>query len=247
MLRTAFNVIRTGVGYFLGGIWTIICGTSAIIMAAINAKSPMVTRIMRAWGWVITKLAGVKVTVEGVEHVDPDASYVIVSNHLSNVDPPIHIAYLPTSVRFLAKKELFKVPIFGHAMRAIGIVETDRTGNAAAHRTINEGVARVIELGVSLIIYPEGHRSRDGSLHPFKKGAFRIAVDNDMDILPASITGTWDAWPPGSKTLRGGKARITLHPPIPTNDLGPADLNDLRDQVSDIIQGTMDRDAAAQD
>src|SRR4030065_544341 len=100
------------------------------------------------------------------------------------LDAPYHLGTMPVGVRFLAKKELYKIPLFGSTLRAVGMVETDRQAGAAAHEDINRQVARVITMGRSLLIYPEGTRSRDAELHDFKKGPFRIAIENGMPVLP---------------------------------------------------------------
>jgi 1-acyl-sn-glycerol-3-phosphate acyltransferase len=142
------------------------------------------------------------------------------------------------SVRFLAKAELFKIPLFAQAMRRIGIVETDRAAHTAAHRKINQQVAVVVERGLSLVIYPEGTRSRDGSVRPLKKGAFRIAIDNEMLVVPIATAGLHGAWPPGKMLVRGGRARMVIHEPIPTASMTSADIDDLRDRVGAVIADT---------
>jgi 1-acyl-sn-glycerol-3-phosphate acyltransferase len=214
---------------------TIVLGTFVIIVARFNPRSQSITWAMRTWGRLFMVVCGVRTTMVGTEHLDENRSYLFVSNHLSNIDPPFHIAKIPASIRFLAKKELFKVPLLGAAMRSIGIVETDRQARASAHRLINEGVARVIDLGVSLIIYPEGTRSRDGEFHAFKKGAFRIAIDNGLTVVPITIRGTREVWTPGYWFVRGGKVTMVFHEPIPTAAMGPEDIDTLRDRVHGII------------
>jgi 1-acyl-sn-glycerol-3-phosphate acyltransferase len=126
-------------------------------------------------------------------------------------------------------------------MRAIGIVETDRQAGPAAHRAINEQVARVMEHGWSLIIYPEGTRSRDGELKPFKKGAFRIAVDNGLPVVPITLAGTREAWVPGQKFVRGGPVRMVVGEPIPTEGLGAEAIGAVRDSAHAAIAETYDR------
>src|SRR3990170_1362266 len=137
------------------------------------------------------------------------------------------IVRLPVSVRFLAKKELFGVPVLGGAMRAIHIVETDRSAGPMAHRDINEQVTRVVAEGLSLVIYPEGTRSKDAEMMPFKKGAFRIAIDNGMPMVPVTITGSETVWEPGGKRIFGGDVRLVIHEPIPTAGLDAEDIDEL--------------------
>lgn len=237
-LRAAGAATRTLVGAVVVVSLTIVLGLYVIVLASIFPNSRQIRPIMRFWGFVFMKAAGVSWEVEGTERVDPKRSYVFASNHISNLDPPFHIAVLsglPASVRFLAKAELFRIPILAQAMRRIGIVETDRAAHAAAHRRINEQVHRVVERGLSLVIYPEGTRSRDAELKPFKKGAFRIAIDNRLPVVPVAIAGLDRAWRPGEKLVRGGRVRMVLHEPIETEGMTPADIDGLRDQVRSTI------------
>jgi 1-acyl-sn-glycerol-3-phosphate acyltransferase len=241
VLRTVWNAIRTGFGLAAVVLYVLVVGPYVILLTRINPRSRQITPLMRGFGRLITFMGGVRMRIDGAERLDPEGSYLIVSNHQSNLDPPIHMAYLPVSVRFLAKKELFRIPVFGAAMRSIGIVETDRAARVGAHRAINKQVARVIELKRSLIIYPEGTRSRDGEIHHFKKGAFRIAVDTGLPVVPTTIAGAWEAWPPERKTVRGGEVRMVIDQPIPTSDLGRDDIDDLREHVHRIIDDTYRR------
>jgi 1-acyl-sn-glycerol-3-phosphate acyltransferase len=241
MLRTLLAPVRTVVMFTVVGLATVALGTYVIVAARFRPQSATITWCMRTWGNLWIWFGGLRPSLEGMDHIDPAGSYMIVSNHLSGFDVALHIARLPVSVRFLAKKELFRIPLFGPAMRAIGIVETDRQAGTSAHRAINTQVARVMDLQRSLIIYPEGTRSRDGELHAFKKGAFRIAIDNDLPVVPVAVWGTRKAWPPGSKLVRGGPATMVAHEPIPTADLGAGDIGDLRDRAHAVIAATLER------
>lgn len=248
MTRMALAVVSTVVGAVrtvaLGlavVVATVLLGSYVLVAARVNPRSRTITWAMRTWAHVFVWLGGMRVTLEGLDHLDPERSYVLVSNHLSNMDPPFHIAKVPVSIRFLAKKELFRIPLFGPAMRAIGIVETDRQAHASAHRDINRGVDRAIDLGASLIVYPEGTRSRDGELHPFKKGAFRIAVDHGLPVVPVAIRGTREVWPPGSMFIRGGPVAMVFHEPIPTAGLDRDDIEGVRDRAHAAIAATLER------
>jgi len=241
MLRSIVAPFRTAVGVLVGGLLTLVLGTFVIVMSRIDPESGSITWSMRTWARTLDFFAGLRISVEGLEHLEGGGSFVFVSNHLSNLDPPLHIAEVPASIRFLAKKELFRYPVFGQAIRAVGIVETDRQAGPAAHREINRQVARVMEHHWSLIIYPEGTRSRDGELKPFKKGAFRIAVDNGLPIVPITIAGTREAWIPGKAWVHGGPVRMVIHEPIPTTDLGAEHITDLRDRARTVIAETYER------
>jgi 1-acyl-sn-glycerol-3-phosphate acyltransferase len=235
MLRTLVAVVRTAVTMTAVAIGTIVLGGYLIILTRFRPVSRQIEPVERAWARIFGVLGGVRFTIEGIENIDPEASYLFTPNHLSNLDAPFHIATLPARVRFLAKKELFRIPVFGLAMRSIGMVETDRQAGAGAHRRINEQVAKVMQMKRSLVIYPEGTRSRDAELHPFKKGAFRIAIDNQLPVVPVTISGTERAWKPGSWLIRSARVKMILHPPIPTVGMGEADIDPLRLQVHRII------------
>ena len=194
---------------------------------------------MRIWAKLFLLVTGTRVTIEGAERIDPNGSYVFTGNHSSNLDIPVIMGRLPVSIRFMAKKEIFKVPVLGGAMRAIHMIETDRRFSPTAHRAINEQVTTVIDAGLSLMIFPEGTRSEDGEMLPFKKGAFRIAVDNELPIVPVTIVGAYEAWRPHAKLIFGGKVKLMIHDPIPTTGLTAADLNDLRNRTRSMVAAAL--------
>ena len=241
MLRRAFSPILTVVSLTVVVLMTLILGSFIIVLVRVRPRSTWVTPIMRIWARIFLFVTATRVAIEGREHVDPDASYVFTGNHTSNMDIPIVIGMLPVSVRFLAKKELFGVPVLGGAMRGIHMVRTDRSAGAAAHREINRQVDHVVRAGLSLVIYPEGTRSRDAELKPFKKGAFRIAIDNGMPVVPVTTWGAERIWRPGWWLIFGGKVRVVVHEPIPTEGMGPGDIDSLRDRVREIVADTYER------
>lgn len=226
---------RTVLTLVSGVLATVLCGTMLLIVTRWRYDPKLIDRIVGAWASAWLSPAGAKVEVTGRENVDPDSSYVVVANHLSNFDVMVCFKALPLPIRYLAKKELFSIPILAPAMRSIGIVEVDRQARGAAIESVNIQSARVIERGDSLIIYPEGTRSRDGKIKTFKKGAFTMAVGAAMPILPVTIHGTWEMWRPGGKTIRPGRVRVIIDPPIPTAGLDREETEALRHQVSDLI------------
>lgn len=236
MVRYALAAVRTVIGVVLLAIVTLALAAYLIVLLKIRPRTPQAGHILEFWGRMFLFLTGTKVDAEGIDRIDPSGSYVFTGNHISNLDVPVMIATLPVSVRFLAKAELFKVPVLAGGMRAIHMVETDRGAGPATHRKINEQVSRVVEEGLSLVIYPEGTRSKDAELKPFKKGAFRIAVDNGMPIVPVTITGSEKAWKPGSKVVFGGRVRLVVHDPVPVNGFTTQDLDTLRDRVRHIVE-----------
>lgn len=236
MLRAILSPLRTLIALLSLLVTTLALGSYLIVLLWIRPDTRQVTPTMRLWAHVFLWTTGARVTVEGLERIDPNASYVFTGNHLSNIDVPVMVGRLPVSVRFLAKKELFKVPILGRAMRAIDMVVTDRGAGTGMHRVVNRQVATVVEKGLSLVIYPEGTRSRDAEMRPFKKGAFRIAIDNAMAVVPVTIAGSELVWKPGSPLIMGGRVRLVIHEPIPTEGMTTADIDGLRDRVRGVVE-----------
>ncbi len=242
MVRIPLGALRAVVAVTVQTLATFIIGSYLIVLLKVRPKTRQVPRVMRIWARLFLLVTGTRVTVEGAERIDPAGSYVFVGNHSSNLDIPVIMGKLPVSIRFLAKKEMFKVPVLGGAMRAIRMVETDRRLGPTAHRAINEQVTAVVTEGLSLMIFPEGTRSENHEMLPFKKGAFRIAVDNDMPVVPVTIVGTLEAWKPHSKLIHGGRVRLVIHDPIPTTDLDRNLLNDLRDRVRSTVAEALNRE-----
>jgi 1-acyl-sn-glycerol-3-phosphate acyltransferase len=241
-MRTLWNAARTIFGFMVILPYTIAVCSWLMVVTRFRPGTYHTEAVARGWGRLFIFFSGTRVAIEGLEKVDLSRSYVIVSNHLSNLDAPYHLGTMPVGVRFLAKKELYKVPLFGSTLRAVGMVETDRQAHSpAALRELNQRVARVIAMGRSLMVYPEGTRSADGELHAFKKGAFRIAIQNQMPLLPVTIAGTNKVWPHGEKWWRGGPTKMVFHPPIETTGLDDSGIEPLLEQTRTIIAETYQR------
>lgn len=234
---------RTALVAVAGVVATFIACVVVLVVTRFSPTSPVIEGVIRWWSRTWLRAAGCDLEIDGSEHVDPDRSYVIVANHMSNLDIMVSFLAIPVPIRFLAKRELFKIPVFASAMRSVGIVSVDRRSSAPMHSQINTHAKELVATGRSLIIYPEGTRSREGELGPFKKGAFTIAVGAGLPVLPVTISGTREAWPPGSPWVRGGPVRAVVDPPIETHRMTQADAVALREQVHSIIEGRLARTA----
>ena len=212
-------------------------GVASVIVATalVSKDSPVIQRLIEWWSRMFIRSLGAKITVEGRDTIDPTGQYLFVANHSSNADIPAMFLTAPVPIRYLAKKEVFRLPVVGLAMRRIGMVKVDRQGGSAILEEVNSGIAEVTKRGHSLIIFPEGTRSNDGRPAHFKRGAFRIAISNQLTIVPVSIEGTWDVWAPGSKSVRPGHIQTKLHQPIPTKGLTLADVEEVRTMATDAI------------
>ena len=196
----------------------------------------MVHLYARLWGRLILLASGVKVRVRGLERVQGKGPFIFMSNHLSAYDIFSLLAYLPFQFRWLAKAELFRIPILGWAMRAAGYIPIDRSNPRRALRSMEEAAKRIRE-GVSVVVFPEGTRSRDGKLGPFRKGGFSLAIKAKVPVVPTAIKGTFEIMPPQSKRImRRGTVYIVLGEPIETEGLTMRDRDELMTRVREGIE-----------
>jgi 1-acyl-sn-glycerol-3-phosphate acyltransferase len=239
-MRTMLAPFRTVLTLATGLIATLIAAPTVIVIARINPTSPLIEKIAHIWSrlWLIT--SGSTIEVRGQELVDRTRSHIVVANHLSVLDIMACFIAVPLPIRFLAKKELFSVPILAPAMRSIGIVEVDRGARSAIHEQVNQQARDLVASGRSVIIYPEGTRSRNGELRPFKKGAFTMAIAGGIPVLPVTIAGTFEAWPPGRMWVRGGPIKVVIDQLIETSDMSREDTSSLAEQAREIIEKRYD-------
>jgi 1-acyl-sn-glycerol-3-phosphate acyltransferase len=165
------------------------------------------------------RLAGVRARVLGLEKLDRGRTYVFMSNHVSNIDPPLLLPIIPGRTSVLVKRELFRIPILGRAMRMGSLVPVDR-GNRDAGIAAVTKAEDVVKHGIHMTIYVEGHRSYDGKLLPFKKGPFYLAEDCKAPVVPITIAGTHHAMPKGRFAIKPTLVTITFHSPIEPQDFG---------------------------
>jgi 1-acyl-sn-glycerol-3-phosphate acyltransferase len=239
MIRSIVGGFRTFVLVPVLFVYTMILALVIVVAVAIDPTTKLQDRIVLHWSRLFLKVPPVSVETSGIEHLDPHQRYVVVSNHLSMFDIPLLFRELPIHGRFLAKKELFRLPMIGRGMRAIGIIEIDRQAGGSSRAAIAEGVTIAAERGYSLIVFPEGTRSTEGRLLPFKKGAFRIAIDTGLPVLPVVIEGTDRISRPGSKLFHAGTARLRILEPIATDAMtNRDDLNPLLARVEAALNDT---------
>ena len=223
---------------------TILASTVAFIFgwrAPRQHRQRVIESCKRAWARIILAASFVRVIANGLEDIPSSQPVIFCVNHLSYLDPPVLIAALPVPVRFLAKKSLFAIPFLGWAMQLEGDLSIDRDNARAAARGLALAQQR-LRSGTSLVIFPEGGRSPDGTLQPFLSGAFRLAIAAGVPAVPVAIRGTREALRPGSLFLRGGRVRIAIGKPIVTAGLGPKDADSLSRQVEEAICSLLPRD-----
>jgi 1-acyl-sn-glycerol-3-phosphate acyltransferase len=211
-------------------IATIVGSILALVLGAADRTGDAVLALARLWSRVILGAPGVRVQVSSRVPLDPTRPYVFVANHASMIDIWAVFIAVPASFRFIAKKQLSYIPLFGWAMSAGRFIFIDRQNPLAARRSIDEA-ARRIRAGQSVVIFPEGTRTRDGRLGPFKKGGFRLAIDSGAAIVPIAIKGSRALMPRGAALIRAGTVTVDIGEPIPTAGLKTDDRNKLIDEV----------------
>ncbi|GAA5125839.1 lysophospholipid acyltransferase family protein [Alloalcanivorax gelatiniphagus] len=188
------------------------------------------------WSRLGLLLSGVQVRLHGLEHLDPKQSYVIVANHLSQFDIWVLYGHLNKDFRWVMKQELRKVPVIGPCCALLGHIFIDRGDSRAAQASLESAKARLVD-GTSILFFPEGTRSRDGELRRFKKGAFRMARDLDLPLLPVTLTGTREILPPDSLRMHPGTVALTLHAPVTVDGDDEAALDQAVERCRSAIAG----------
>jgi 1-acyl-sn-glycerol-3-phosphate acyltransferase len=196
-------------------------------------------RAGRNWGRAQLRANGLKVRVEGLDRLTPGTAYVFASNHTSFADIWVLFANLPGSVRFVAKKELLSVPVFGQAIRASGQIPINRTNLRDAFAAYDEAAERIRQ-GLSAIVFVEGTRSRDGKLHDFKKGPFVLAIRAEAPIVPVFIEGTFEALPTGGWYVRRRPVTLRVGAPIATAGCNFEDRDQLVERARAEMEGLRD-------
>lgn len=181
--------------------------------------------------------AGLRVRIEGRENI-PTGACLFLANHTSAVDPPAFFISVPKRIAFMAKQELFRIPLLGLAMRSAQFIPVDRKNREAAAASASRAVDQLRQ-GVSMVIYPEGTRSTDGRLLPFKRGAFLIAIRAGRPVVPVTIVGARQSLPKGERWIRPGEIVIRFHPAIAVSSYGEADRELLRNRVREEIAGAL--------
>jgi 1-acyl-sn-glycerol-3-phosphate acyltransferase len=215
----------------LGSVW-------GLVLRLFDRTGDRVLDLARAWsGWVVS-FAGVKIVVENRAHLVPDQPYVFMANHASSLDIWAVFRVVPRRLRMIAKKQLARIPLFGWAMWAGRFIFIDRQNGVAARRTIDEAGRRIRE-GASVLLFPEGTRTRDGTLGPFKKGGFHLAVNAGVPIVPVALRGTRELMPRGSLLLRAGTITAIIGEAIPTQGLSDEERAGLHERVRAMVESML--------
>lgn len=216
-----FGLLR-GVSFHILAVLTTALGWLNCLLALPFSprRGRLVSRMESLWGRAVVISAGVEITVEGREHLDPTEARVLVANHTSYLDPPLLLGVFPGTLRFVMKEELKKLPFIGWHVRYAGHFLLDRENPREGRRLLQGAVERARRYGISAVVFAEGTRGPGDALQPFKPGAFLLALAGPLPVQPVAILGTHRVLPRGAaRPLRHGKVTVRIGPPIPTAHL----------------------------
>lgn len=172
------------------------------------------------WGALMgAKMGGAKIEIRGRENIKPRQNYIFMSNHVSNLDPPVVIPLIPGRTSVLVKKELFRIPLLGTAMKLANLVPVDRSNREAAVASIREAT-KVLRTGLHMTVFPEGTRSNDGRMRAMKKGPFYLAEESGVPVVPVTIAGSYEMWPKHRFAMTPGPVTLTFHSPMTYAEAG---------------------------
>jgi 1-acyl-sn-glycerol-3-phosphate acyltransferase len=236
--RTVFWLIPTI------AVYTIVLGIASITSSFFDRRGYFAHGCARAWSWLILATTGVEVTVHGLERLVPGKTYVFVANHQSFYDIPCLFWSIPFQLRIIAKESLGRFPMIGPHLKRTGHMLVDR--KHFDRSGIFRWASRLTSNGLSLIVFPEGTRSRDGFLGKFKGGSIMLAMQAGLPLVPISVIGSRHVMQKGELTTRPGHVTVIVHPPIdmaPNADPSLADVRALADRVRDVIRPPVEAEA----
>lgn len=193
-------------------ISTIGFGIAVIAISFLSNK--FANSIVRIWGRLLSFFAGIKIDIKGLEKLNRNKNYIFVSNHLSVFDIPVLYAVLPFKVGFIAKKELFKIPLFGRIMLSSNSLPVDRGSARQARASIDKAIEKIKEDHISIVIFPEGTRSESGDIGPFKQASFTLPIESNLEIVPIALSGGEKILKKNSLLISKGKISGLISDPI---------------------------------
>lgn len=238
MIRTAWVMLVTGVA-------TLFFGLIAILGSLLRIRGRLYYWATRQWSRTILRASAVPVVQHGIERIDWDAPRLVVSNHASFYDVFAIASILPSPYAFVAKKELERIPFFGTAWKAAGHISIDRTDRASAIQSLRRAGQSIREQRSTVIIYPEGTRSLTGALLPFKKGAFTLAVEAGVPIVPVIVTGSAEIQRPGSLRVFPRPVHVYFGDPVDPTEYAKGAVEPLMLEVRTRMESMLTRAGGA--
>jgi len=223
-------MIRTIWVWIVGILMTILCGSLIVFFSFLDPGGKSLHLFAKIWARTIIAASGVRVNVRGEENLPADSSMIVASNHQGYFDIFVLMAYLPLHLGWIAKKELYRIPVFSFAMRRYGNIMIDRSNRERARSSL-VAAADKIRRGQSVLIFPEGTRSPDGKVHTFKKGCYYLAEASEAPIVPVSISGSFEVMPKKTFRLHPGSIHVVIGEPVYVHGTSDPDRNDFLDRL----------------
>lgn len=236
MIRTVVGSVRTVLALLYLLVTVPIAALIAFPWTFITGKITFLYRLGMGLAYSAARISGARVKIVGLDKIDQSRTYIFMSNHVSNIDPPILCPLIPRRTSILAKREIWAIPILGKALDLAEIVPVEREKRDAAIQSIRRA-GEVMQHGINVTLFPEGTRSHDGRLLPFKKGPFHLAASTGFPIVPITILGTYEMMPKGSMIVRPGTATLVFHPPMDPKQY--ASREELTQAVRDVINSAL--------
>lgn len=228
------RLVRAAANTVLFPLWTMLSIFVAGCAGYVLRDPRLFHRWQRHWAKGALGICGIELVITGQENMQPGRGYVVVANHLSHIDTPAIFSALPLTPKFLAKRELWKIPFLGAALRLGGHIRVDRESRRAAVESIQSAAAHVRD-GATVLLFPEGTRSDSGTVGKFKSGAFHLAKAAGAPILPVGITGTRGVLPKHGRLVRSGKVHIRIGAPIEPSEVAASDVKTLGQRARDAV------------
>jgi len=234
-MRLVARVRTACLGVFFAFVLILVIPVLAVCVL-VGRRDP----IIRIGQWAVRvgcRILGIRVEVSGLESIDSGGTFIFMPNHLSFLDGPLLGTFVRRPVRIILKKSIFRIPVLGIGMRFVGFVPVDRKGTKGGQKSLRRAARLMREKGYSFLVFPEGTRSRDGRIGPFRRGGFFLALESGVPIVPVTVNGTFALMPRGQWYARSGGLRITFHDPVSVDGYTVETMGELMEKVRQAIIG----------
>ncbi|MEO8216680.1 MAG: lysophospholipid acyltransferase family protein [Acidobacteriota bacterium] len=225
---------------------TIVYASITLVVSLIRPGARLAEAAIRAWAGALVRAAGIDLSIEHEDRLDWNSNYIYVANHTSYFDIPVLQSGLRQPIRFLAKKSLFQIPLFGSALKAAGFIPIDRKNRRTAVQSFDQAAER-IRRGKSIVVFPEEGRSSSREMKPFQRGAFLLAIKSGVPLVPIAIRGTFELLAVGSRKVRPGPVRIIIGEPIDVSEYSVRQKEALANETRSRIEAMLGAAPAERD
>jgi 1-acyl-sn-glycerol-3-phosphate acyltransferase len=231
MIKAAYHTTKFWIIIIL---LSVVMGTLAVLARLFDSSNNLSHRVSSLWGRLLCTLNGIQVDIEGLEHIQQDQAQIFVANHQGYFDIFALSGFLPVQIRWVAKSSLFKIPFVGWSIAASGYIPVERGNRKKSYQAFLATIEK-LKAGNSIVIFPEGTRSEDGTIGPFKKGGFLLSVRSGAPLVPVTLLGTGSIIKKGSGIIKPGRIQIIISPPIPSQTVAEDKEENVLHTLRDII------------